>query len=298
MVLAPHRNVRASSFLAATVLSLCVRVSAGGGGGGGAAASCKANDTAVPMTFEADGCCFDVIPGGSAEDAHAFLNGHAYKGLPDHHHHHQEEDHDRNLMEWARRVLGGESTASDADFMPYGHMGGRAAHGVRLQVHPCPTSLGFVASIGLLFTVNVVVCRLLSAVGQSTIVGYILAGMAVSFAAERSTLTGSSVSTDEMAHFSELGILLLLFMAGLEVSCEAVAYAASSSCCHHPTARSLGQRRDACRAVSSAPSNVHMHDAHRPPPRPDGSTCPPRTPRIGRALTRMCAAVCAVRAAP
>ena len=72
----------------------------------------------------------------------------------------------------------------------------------------------FIVSLGLLLGCTALVALLLSYAKQSTIIAFIAVGVAVSS-------VGVKVETATLGHISEVGILILLFMAGLEVELEA-----------------------------------------------------------------------------
>ena len=72
----------------------------------------------------------------------------------------------------------------------------------------------FIEPLGLLLGLTALVALVLSYARQSTIVAFIAVGIAVNSA-------GIVVDTVTLGHFSEVGILILLFMAGLEVELEA-----------------------------------------------------------------------------
>ena len=72
----------------------------------------------------------------------------------------------------------------------------------------------FIEPLGLLLGLTAMVALVLSYARQSTIVAFIAVGVAVNSA-------GIVVDTVTLGHFSEVGILILLFMAGLEVELEA-----------------------------------------------------------------------------
>lgn len=72
----------------------------------------------------------------------------------------------------------------------------------------------FIVPLGLLLGPTAIIALLLSYAKQSTIIAFIAVGIAVnSF--------GVVIETTTLGHFSEVGILILLFMAGLEVELEA-----------------------------------------------------------------------------
>jgi len=68
----------------------------------------------------------------------------------------------------------------------------------------------FIQPLGLLLGLTAILALLLSYLGQSTIIAFILVGVIVS-------LLGVEVEATTLGHISEVGILILLFMAGLEV---------------------------------------------------------------------------------
>jgi Kef-type K+ transport system membrane component KefB len=72
----------------------------------------------------------------------------------------------------------------------------------------------FIEPLGLLLGLTAVAALLLSYLKQSTIVAFILVGALVNF-------FGNDVDSTVLGHFSEVGILVLLFMAGLEVELHA-----------------------------------------------------------------------------
>ena len=72
----------------------------------------------------------------------------------------------------------------------------------------------FIEPLGLLLGLTALVALVLSYAKQSTIIAFITVGLVV-------TSSGVHVETTTLGHFSEVGILILLFMAGLEVELEA-----------------------------------------------------------------------------
>ena len=72
----------------------------------------------------------------------------------------------------------------------------------------------FIEPLGLLLGLTAVAALLLSYLKQSTIVAFILVGALVNF-------FNTDVDSTVLGHFSEVGILVLLFMAGLEVELHA-----------------------------------------------------------------------------
>ena len=72
----------------------------------------------------------------------------------------------------------------------------------------------FIEPLGLLLGLTALVALVLSYAKQSTIIAFITVGLVV-------TSSGVHVETTSLGHFSEVGILILLFMAGLEVELEA-----------------------------------------------------------------------------
>jgi len=72
----------------------------------------------------------------------------------------------------------------------------------------------FIEPLGLLLGSTALIALLLSYAKQSTIIAFIAVGVAVN-------AMGVEVETTTLGHISEVGILILLFMAGLEVELEA-----------------------------------------------------------------------------
>lgn len=68
----------------------------------------------------------------------------------------------------------------------------------------------FIQPLGFLLGLTAILALLLSYVGQSTIIAFILVGVIVN-------LAGVEPDQGTLGHISEVGILILLFMAGLEV---------------------------------------------------------------------------------
>ena len=73
----------------------------------------------------------------------------------------------------------------------------------------------FIEPLGLLLGLTAFVALLLSYAKQSTIISFILVGVMVN------SVGVTKLETTTLGHFSEVGILILLFMAGLEVELEA-----------------------------------------------------------------------------
>ena len=74
----------------------------------------------------------------------------------------------------------------------------------------------FVEPLGYMMLLTAVIALILSYAKQSTIVAFIAAGASINAA-----FGGEIVDTEVLGHFSEVGILVLLFMAGLEVELDA-----------------------------------------------------------------------------
>ena len=68
----------------------------------------------------------------------------------------------------------------------------------------------FIEPLGLLLGLTAFVALLLSYAKQSTIISFILVGVMVN------SVGVTKLETTTLGHFSEVGILILLFMAGLE----------------------------------------------------------------------------------
>ena len=73
----------------------------------------------------------------------------------------------------------------------------------------------FVEPLGYMLMLTALIALTLSYAKQSTIVAFIAAGAALN------AVFGAVVDAQILGHFSEVGILVLLFMAGLEVELEA-----------------------------------------------------------------------------
>jgi len=72
----------------------------------------------------------------------------------------------------------------------------------------------FMQSLGLLLGLTALIALFLSFFRQSTIISFIIVGVVVN-------LVGVEVDPTTLSHFSEVGIMVLLFMAGLEVDIDA-----------------------------------------------------------------------------
>ena len=71
----------------------------------------------------------------------------------------------------------------------------------------------FFQPLGLLLGLTAIIALLHSYLKQSTIIAFILVGLIVNS-------NGASLDTTTLGHFSKVGILILLFMAGLEVELD------------------------------------------------------------------------------